>query len=361
MNSGSARFPARFARALAVVAALPIGTAADEPPPVTLASVERQVLTQLVPASGTVTAARQAALSPRTAGLVARVYVDAGDHVEQGTPLLELDATLATLAVERTAAALAEAEATLAEARRLHREARELAARRTVATTQVEATAAQVSVNEALVARLAVERREQLEQQARHTLIAPFAGVVTGKHTEAGEWVETGATVLDLVAPDEVRLDVRVPQERYHALDLEAPVSVRLDALPDRALSGHLLARVPVTDATARTFLARIGVDAPPGLLAPGMSGTAYFSVPGTAPVLTLPRDAVIRHPDGSARVWLLVADDPPSVRERRVEIGGAAGPLIEIRAGLEAGQRVILRGNETLRDGQNVRVLAGN
>jgi multidrug efflux pump subunit AcrA (membrane-fusion protein) len=71
-----------------------------------------------------------------------------------------------------------------------------------------------------------------------------------------------------------------------------------------------------------------------------------------------IPRGAVIRYPDGRTTVWLLDRDDDRLVaRERQVELGRSFDGLVHIRDGLEAGTRVVVRGNETLRPGQPVQV----
>jgi RND family efflux transporter MFP subunit len=327
--------------------------------PVTVVTAAPGPVLDRIELTGTVTSERSASLSPRVSGLVAAVRVDAGAAVKVGDVLLELDAELARLALARADAALAEARAQQAEAARLREEARQQVERRLVPETRLHAAEAELRIATAAVDRLQAERRQQAEIVARHTLAAPFPGMVSRKLAEVGEWVETGTPVVELVDTQRLRLDVQAPQERYYQIAPGAPVEVRAGALNGRVFAGRVAAKVPVKDPSARTFLVRVAVEDAGGRLTPGMSAEALFSLRGEGEALVVPRDAIVRQPDGGAAVWVVNGTSPASVSARPVRLGRALAGGIEIVSGLEAGERVVLRGNETLREGQPVKVVA--
>jgi len=308
--------------------------------------------------TGTVTAERSAQLSPRVSGLVAVVHVDAGDHVERGAVLLELDRDLAVLGRRRAEAALDEARARLAEAERLRQEAVQLVADRHIPQTEGRSREANVKLNAAVVARLEAEAGEQAEISERHSVVAPFAGVISRRLTEAGEWVQTGTPVLELVSIERLRLDVQVPQERYAEIDTDTEVEVSLDGVPDR-FSGQVVAKVPVNDPGARTFLVRVVLEDPNEQMIPGMSAQATFDLRGGAEALTVPRDALVRGADGEHRVWVVEErDGERRAFAREVRIGRSLGESVEVSGGIDAQALVVVRGNETLREAQAVRIL---
>ncbi len=335
------------------------GANAQNASPVTVAVVEQARSDEEMRLTGTVTSERTASLSPRVSGLVSRVRVDAGDRVSKGKALVDLDATLAKLALERTAAAVEEAQAQLSEQDRLYEEAREMFARGLVPETFMHAAAAERRVAAARVNRLAAEQKEQRELVRRHTLVAPFTGVVSSRYTDPGEWVETGSPVLDLVDMRRLRIDVQAPQERYEQISVGTPVKVALDALVGEALDGKVVARVPVNDPDARTFLVRVSLTGDSKLMTPGMSAQVVFPLGGRATVVKVPRDAVVRKPNGSASVWIVNDGDVTTVSERQVDLGRSLRDWVDVRSGLEPGVRVVVRGNETLREGQQVRILS--
>ena len=88
------------------------------------------------------------------------------------------------------------------------------------------------------------------------------------------------------------------------------------------------------------------------------MSARATLHLGTGRKAVVIPRDALLRRPDGGTSVWVL--DDTgsePVVHERTVKIGGDMGQIVEARSGVSAGEKVVTRGNEALRDGQTVRL----
>jgi len=347
----------------ALLVCLPVAcTLAQDAAPVVVAVPRQSQTTEEIRLTGTLTAERSARLSPRVDGLVARLHVDAGDRVKSGAPLLELDATVATLALERARAGTAEARARSEEAQRLVTEARRLVAEKHLPETELARREAEAKLAAAALAASQAALREQAEMVRRHVVPAPFAGVVARRLTDVGEWVARGTPVLELVATDRVRLDLQAPQERFGAIREDAVVRVFADSLHGESLPGRIVARVPVSDPTARTFLVRVLVDGAAGRLLPGTSATAVVALAGSREALLIPRDALLTYPDGSHSVFV-VQDAGSGGRialERRVKIG-RGGAQVEILEGLQPGDRVVVRGNERLRNRQPVRITTGS
>lgn len=326
-------------------------------PPVGVGEVVEQPVVRVVRVNGTVTSPRSAVLSPSVGGLIAELGVDAGDRVEPGDVLVRLDAELARLALERSLAAEAQARAALDDARRRLTEAERLGSERSIAETEVKSRRAEVTADEAALRAATAEVRRQRAIVDRHEVRAPFGGVVSLRIAELGEWVNPGDGLLELVATEGLRFDFRVPQDYYPGIDEGTGVTVRLDAVPGLELEGRIQAVVPVKDPSARTFLLRVvSEDAGSGLATPGMSAHGALFIDTGRRGIVVPRDALLRYPDGRTTVWVVeTGGEPPRVRERRVETGLEFEGLVEIRSGIEAGALVVTRGNEALQDGQAV------
>lgn len=332
---------------------------AADPVPVQVVEVKVGPLIETLPLTGTITSERTAALSPRVSGLVLKVNVDAGDRVSAGDVLIELDPTLAKLDLNRAQAALNEAKVALNEAKRLSDEARDLSKSKNIPQTTVQARISDVDVKAAVVERLEAEYRLQAEIVNRHTVISPFNAVVSRKLTEAGEWVATGTPVVDLVATDLLRLDVQAPQEYFHLIDNETPVSVKLDAAPEIQFTGTVATTVPVNNPGVRTFLTRIMIKDAEKFIIPGMSAQAIFKINLKQEALQLPRDATIRYPDGRNTVWTVNQINGQWIAtEQQVQLGRTMSGNVIVRQGINPGSVVVIRGNETLREGQAVHIL---
>lgn len=333
--------------------------AAEAPRPVTVVTAVRAALESRLELTGTVTANRRSQLSPRTDGLIASMRVDAGARVKQGDVLMELDRELGELALERIRVELERARIQLADAERRVGEVRELVRGGSFPRSEAETLETTVRLSGADARRLEVLEKEQAAVIERHRLVAPYDGVISRKLADEGEWVQTGTPVVELVELAEPRLDLQAPQEVIPRLSGEVGVKVLLDAFPGRELDGSIGVTVPVKDEVSRTFLIRLNLEDPANLAAPGMSARAVLSFRGEDEVIQVPRDAVVRFPDGSAKVWTLVEDGgSPAAKANDVKIGTALNRTVEIIEGIEEGARVVVRGNEGLRDGQAVEVL---
>ena len=105
---------------------------------------------------------------------------------------------------------------------------------------------------------------------------------------------------------------------------------------------------VPVKDDVARTFLTRVEWEEGEDKAGPGMSGQAEFDLRTPGSVVQVSRDAVVRFPDGGAKVWVLVEENGRTlVQAKDVVLGDSLGEKVHVISGLEAGARVVVRGNE--------------
>ena len=326
--------------------------------PVAVATATTSEVAEVLQLTGTVTARRDAQLSVATAGLVTALLVEAGDRVAQGDLLIELDGELARHQYEGARAAEAQSQRALEDARRRLEEARSLAPKQSIAETVVKDIAAEVAEDEAALQRARAEVGYRKGILDRHRVAAPFAGVISERSVELGEWVTPGQSVFALVSTEELRLDFQVPEDYLGRVRAGQQATFTLGADRGQTFSGKVLTTVPVTDPTVRTFLARVQTDqAVPGMR-PGMSARAELRLGTGQQGVTVPRDAVLRYGDGRQIAWVVEEVDGQTVAaERLVQTGFTFDGRIEIQSGLASGERVVVKGNETLRNGQAVNV----
>ncbi|MFW6322475.1 MAG: efflux RND transporter periplasmic adaptor subunit [Guyparkeria sp.] len=333
----------------------PLPARADAPR-VAVETARTTEIVEVVPLDGTVNTLREARLSAEIAGLVETVTVESGDRVTAGAPLFTLDAELQRLAVRSLEAERQEAEAARREAERRLEEARSVVAGRHIAETEVRARASAVAVARAREARLAAELEQGEARLARYRIAAPFDGVVVAREAERGEWVEPGDSLLRLVDTDALRLDFQVPQRYHRLMGDDATLRYRPDDAQRDWREADVATVVPVTDPAARTFLLR-GQPSTGDSLLPGMAVEGHLSLPTGRKGLTVARDAVQRYPDGRTTIWVLADADESTVVERQVTLADGFGERVVVTEGLKAGDRVIVRGNESLEAGMSVRV----
>lgn len=339
--------------------AAPLLHASEERLPVTTSEAALQDIVQPVRVTGTVTAPRTSEISASVGGLIEHYTVDAGSQVEEGDLLVRLNPELERHALERARAAQAQEQSRLADARRRLDEARRIGVDQGIAASEIDSLQSEVAITEAELQSAAAEARQQQAIVERHEVRAPFSGVVSERTAEVGEWVNPGDGLLVLVANERMWFDFQVPQRIFPRVDRNTRVTLSLDAIPEREFGGKILAIVPVKDPRARTFLLRVVAEEANGKSArvtPGMSARALLHIDSGRRSVTVPRDALLRHPDGRVTAWVVDGENE-TVSERVVQPGLEFDGKVEIRSGLEAGAHVVTRGNESLQEGQAISV----
>lgn len=330
----------------------------QQPPGVQLGEVTRSDIIEEVRLNGTVNALRSGRISTAVAGLVDDVRVDAGTDVDRGDLLIGLDDEQARFELASARADTQQARARLDEARRRLEEAQSVGAGVNIAATEVRARESEVALAKAAVSRLqALESRQQVILR-RHRVEAPFAGTVSVRSSDLGEWVTPGDELLTLVDTNSLRLDFRVPQEYYWKIGDDTELLVRHSGGEGQAVTAKIADLVPVSDPQSRTFLLRApSPDDFPAL--PGIAVQAVLRVSTGREGLTVSRDAINRYPEGRTTVWIARPADEGrfTVHEQRVHTGISFDNRVVVTEGLEGGEQVVVRGNEALENDMTVRL----
>lgn len=334
------------------------GAGAREAAPVQVTTAERTPVVREVALSGTLTSPRRARLAPEVDGRVTDIAVDSGTRVAQGDELLRLDTELVELERSQARAAVREAEADLTDAQRRLREGERLAERGSIGRSDLESRRAEVERLEAVVARHRAEAGYQDALLQRHRLTAPFGGVINRRLVDLGERASPDNAVFELVAVERLELDIAVPQRHFASIAVGTPMRVRVDASARTTFEATVDEVIPVADANSRTFRVRTRIDNSDGMLAPGMSAKGTLRIDTGREEVVIPRDALLRQPNGRTVVWIVHEDgDPTQVEERPVETGLQFDGQVAIPDGLKAGMVVVTEGNEALQNEQRVRI----
>ncbi len=300
----------------------------------TAAAVLVEILTgtveEGVPAS--IEAKQTTIISSRLLARITAIAVRAGDQVEEGQLLLELEKTdllaraeQAREQVHAVAARLEEAQRNLARAEELHQRGLIASANRDAA--RADATALEADLASA---RQALEEAETAVGYAE--IHSPIAGRVVDRFAEPGDTAQPGAKLLSLYNPFSLRVEARVREQLALALESGQDLQVEVPAL-DEVLTARIEEIVPAADPGSRTFLVKAILPAS-GRLLPGMY--ARLRVPaGERKQLLIPADRVARVGQLDV-VW--VAQDGRVLR-RFVKLGPPVGDdRVEVLSGLAPG-----------------------
>jgi RND family efflux transporter MFP subunit len=197
---------------------------------------------------------------------------------------------------------------------------------------------------------------------------APFDGVAISKDAQPGEMVSpvsagggfTRTGISTIVDMSSLEIEVDVNEGYINRVHAAQPVEAVLDAYPDWRIPAHVITTVPTADRQKATVRVRIGFDKLDPRILPDMGVKVSFlaedrpePAAGAAQArLLVPRSAV-RSMDG--RDVVFVVKDERAER-RAVKVGPPDGDQVQVVAGLNAGERVVVEGPSTLSDGEKVK-----
>ncbi len=216
---------------------------------------------------------------------------------------------------------------------------------------------------ESRLAEARLEWERSLLTEKRTQLTSPFEAIVLqlGRQKEEppaadGQLVEAGFVVAKLAPLRRLACDIALVGPDVSRVRPGQLVRLRHYAWPDRTFSGRISRLAPSVDPQTRAFLAEAAVDNPEGLLRPGMFVEATIVVDRRENVPVVPREAVTERA-GSPVAFVV---EGQRVKQRRLVLGLGDDEIVEVREGLKPGERVVVRGVETLTDDARVRVSGG-
>jgi len=348
-------------------------------------------------ASGYITPRRRATIAAKITGRVTSVMFDEGTRVTEGQLLATLDDSDTRRALDSAKADRDSAQAAIADFEVQLRNA-EIELRRTqqlvkegvqtqqaldTAVTTADSLRAKINLAKQQVAATEARIREQQQAVDNCTIRAPYAGIVVSKDAQVGEMVSpvsagggftrTGiATIVDLHS-NEIEVDV---SESYIAkVQPNQPVTAILDAYPDWSIPAKVRTVIPTADRQKATVKVRISftddghvrlIDpATQPRILPDMGVKVTFleeekpkaaadKSAAVVPVAALVPQVAI-HQDNSSKFVFVVKGD--TLERRAVSLGSVRGADVEILAGLQPDAVVVVKGPESLRDGQSVQI----
>ena len=298
-------------------------------------------------ASGIVQANSTVDLAFQVSGRVVAVGPDEGQPVRAGQDLASLDPTEYRLAVEQTSA---QADRAAGDRDRN----RPLLVAGSIAPADMDhlesAARQSAAANELAKKRLTDTR-----------LAAPTSGIVARRAIEIGATVAPGQPAFTIVALDPVRVRVGVPEADVGHITEGATATVRVPAL-DTAFGGRVSLIGVSADPTTRSYTVEISVPNPARRLRAGMVAEAAITTRESRPAVMVPSAAVLHDGgvDGSTIVYVLDRD-AVRVHARRVTTGAARADSLEITSGVAAGDRVVVAGQQRLREGARVQTVGAS
>jgi len=336
---------------LALLALSSTSHAQEQKAPPAIVEVSPALTAKLAPTRwvpGSVVSRDDAKIASAEAGRLEYV-AEVGTRVKAGDRLAQLDDRALRLRREEIQSDVKRAEAQRVLSETQLQRLEKLGTSNAIAKTQIdEARATQETNVQSLAhARAQLHQVEYDIEQAQ--VKAPFAGIVTERFAQRGEYLQVGAMIVHFVDTDHIEARVQAPLAL--ADKIKAGMEVKVKSAGQES-SAKVRAVVPVGDERARQFELRVGVD--PALALVGSAVEVALPESGGEEALTVPRDAIVQRAN---QTYVMRVSAQNTAEQIPVSASAANGDKVEVRGALNAGDRLVVRGAERLTAGQAVKV----
>lgn len=221
-------------------------------------------------------------------------------------------------------------------------------------TSQISAYRANLQALKQAVDAAQGQLAQSLAKRADTQLASTIEGVVTQRAMDPGTIANAGQPILTIQFLKWLFVTVSVPVDSSQLVHMNDSVNFTVDGI-STVFSGKVAAINPAADPQSRQFTVRLRMENADGVLKPGMYAHVKLNVGQVDAAVTVPREAVTQGAGGAGTYQVFLVGDDNKAHLTPVEVGAQSPDVIEIKSGLDAGQKVVILTSRTPRDGQAI------
>lgn len=272
-------------------------------------------------------------IAPQSPSRIQKIYVEVGDFVRAGQIVAKMD----EVSLNQSKLSMANDSLEYSRIKKLYEQGG-------VSKSDFDAMELKYNVT-----------RSQYQNLLENTILrSPVSGVITARNYDQGDmYGGSPIYVVEQITP--VKLYVGISEMDYTRVKKNDTVTLTADALPGKTFTGRIARIYPTIDAATHTFTAEVNVANRDRLLRPGMYARVTVNF-GSNHSIVVPDDCVVKQQGSGVRsVFVLQADN--TVKEVVVTLGRHFGTEYEILSGVAEGDKVVVKGQASLKNGSNVNV----
>ncbi len=272
-------------------------------------------------------------IAPQSMSRIQKIYVEVGDFVRAGQVVAKMD----EVSLNQSKLSLANDSLEFGRIKKLYEQGG-------VSKSDFDAMELKYNVT-----------RSQYKNLLENTILrSPVSGVITARNYDKGDMYSgTPIYVVEQITP--VKLLVGVSEADYTKIKRNDVVTLTADALPGKTFSGRIARIYPTIDASTHTFTVEVNVANADRLLRPGMYARVTINF-GSNHNIAVPDDCVVKQQGSGVRTIFILQEDG-TVKESVVTLGRHFGTEYEILSGLAEGDKIVIKGQSSLKNGSKVNV----
>lgn len=272
-------------------------------------------------------------IAPQSPSRIQKIYVEVGDFVRAGQIVAKMDEV-----------SLNQSKLSMANDSLEYNRIKKLYEQGGVSKSDFDAMELKYNVT-----------RSQYQNLLENTILrSPVSGVITARNYDQGDmYGGSPIYVVEQITP--VKLYVGISEMDYTRVKKNDTVTLTADALPGKTFTGRIARIYPTIDAATHTFTAEVNVANSDRLLRPGMYARVTVNF-GSNHSIVVPDDCVVKQQGSGVRSVFVLQNDN-TVKEIVVTLGRHFGTEYEILSGIAEGDKVVVKGQASLKNGSKVNV----
>ncbi|HVN96006.1 MAG TPA: efflux RND transporter periplasmic adaptor subunit [Syntrophorhabdaceae bacterium] len=323
---------------------------------ISVQAAQTKKLRPFIEATGTLNPFEEVSIGAEIDGIIKTVRVDEGAVVSKGTLLATIDDVEYSQGVVSAKAALKQAEASFANAKIEFARKEALYKEELVTKQQFDDVSTRLTLAESDVDRAKAALSIADQKLEKTKIYAPLASRVKEKTVSRGDFVKNGTRLFSLIQPSPLKLRFSVSELDVGKMKVGQDVVLKVDSFPDREFRGKVSIVFPSLEEKTRTLLIEALIPDQAGILKPGLFARVVLYTGEPKDTVVIPVTAILYEAD-KTRVFVAEGE---RARERFVILGNKYGEEMEIPEGVNAGEQVVVAGQQNLSDGARVSIQKG-
>lgn len=303
---------------------------------------KREPVTERLSLVGSFAANEMVEIKSETEGVIHEILFEEGQPVQKGQLLIRLDES-------KLEAAVAEADANFNLSKANFDRTQQLRKNDLISQHEYDQAASMFSFNQA---NLELKRRQLKDAR----IYAEFEGITSARLVSPGQVISKNSTLTWLVDLDPLKVEFNIPERFLRQVQIGQAIEVSVDAFPERTFKGSVFFISPYVDESTRTSLIKALIPNPKHELKPGMFANLDLTLTVRENAVVISDAAVNQMLDGD-RATVYIVDTNQTVQLRQVKLGVYLPGQVEVRSGLQGGERVIVEGVQKIGPGSKVKL----
>jgi len=295
-------------------------------------------------------------ISPKVDGRIETLYTDESQKVPAGQIIAKLENMDFSAQVSQAEGTLYSVSADLAQAKSDLSRNKMLVEQGALSQQQYEASIAKVA---SLEGQMRASQGNLGYQQSRlgfTDVVTPHAGTVMTRYLQPGDYAKAGTPIFTIADTSVMLAKAIVGEGQITQVKLGDAAQVLVEALSDQPFTGRITKIVPAAAVPARTFTLEVSIDNSQDTLLSGLTAKVMAKGKEHANALVVPESALVLFEDQQT-VFVLANND--QVVQRKLRLGYVGNGWAEVLSGLNPGDLIVVKGQNTIRDGSKVQVTA--